>query len=287
VLVSRVQQATQTATIYLATDVVEAATDFDLIAHPAESGAPFVLAIEAELYGPVFIEQLVEALGRLSEDCVAAFTAALRTDGESLDGYRVGFPLGDDTDPRRQFKRDELQALEALVGECRAWLAGDPGPNRIFDPALLLPPPAGASNEEAEIRFLELLDAAEAAGQGSLAIPGDLLALLDESGILDEMERWADFGFDAWRVLSRVAVADPGAETAPPVTTQIPLRAREEEVAEAALIPFIQLQATRGARVLAIHTSERCNRYSLDRLIVTTDGGQICRGRTYVVSRAA
>ena len=287
VLVSRVHEATKTATIHLATNVVEAATDFDLIVHPDESGVPVVLVLESELYGPVFVEQLVEAIGRIPDEHLAAFSESLRSDGESLDGYRVGFPLGDEQDPRRLFKRDELDALRVLVGECRTFLAGDPGPNGIFDPALLLPPPDGASQVEAEDRFLELLDAAEAAGQGSLDIPADLLALLDESGILDEMARWGDFGFDAWRVLSKVTVGDPGAETAPPTTERVSLQAGEEPQAEAVLIPFIRAQAGKGAHVLAVHTSVRCARYPQDRLVVTNERGQTCRGRTYLIEKAA
>lgn len=191
--------------ILLASNALDQATDLDLIVEPAESGAPYELMIQAELYGPVFIEQLDRLVGRCSSQTTEAVRSALRTDGESLEGRTVGLPLGGVDDPRRRFKEDELVELQAIVSTCRRWLAGDPSEVVSIHPEALFPPPTGTSLEEGFDRLDSVVDLLSSFERAGRHLPFELLALLDDQAIT-EIRRWkSEYGFDMWNRLQRLA----------------------------------------------------------------------------------
>lgn len=115
VAVLAVGTGTETVTVQLATNETEQATDLDLIVPAHHAGAPFALAVQAEVYGPLFAGQLGVKIGKLGEAEVRALSGALLSDGESLDGFPTGLPLAGLNDPRRRFKAQELAELSALV----------------------------------------------------------------------------------------------------------------------------------------------------------------------------
>ena len=193
------------AHVLLASNMIDQATDLDLIVTSPDSGASYDLVVQAELYGPVFIEQLDAVVGSCDAAAVDALRAALRSDGASLEGLRIGLPLGGPIDPRRRFKEQELAELQEIVSACRRWLLGDAAEVVCIDPEELFPPPSGTSPEDGFDRLdrlVTLLDSYEKAGR---YLPFELLAMLDESAHR-ELRRWhSEYGYDIWRTLQRLA----------------------------------------------------------------------------------
>lgn len=204
VLVTATDDATRTVNVLLASNRTEMATDLDLIVRTDESGAPYDLVVQAELYGPIFQEQLDGQVGEIDAAATQAVTDALDTDGESLDGREVGMPLGGLDDPRRAFKDHELGELMDLVAACRMWLANGRGDATDLDPSALFPPPKGSPIDEALDAVFELqllLDQFESAGH---RFSFDVVALLEEQSF-SELQRWrTEFGFDLWARLWRI-----------------------------------------------------------------------------------
>lgn len=180
------------------------ATDLDAIVRPEESGAPYDLLVQGELYGPIFEEQLDGRVGQLDGAATQALAQALDSDGASLDGREVGLPLGGVDDPRRAFKDDELDELMQLIAACRQWLANGQAEYVDLDPGVLFPPPRGTPPDEAldAVDALQrLLDAMETAGHRPSF---DLITFLEDEAF-EELQRWhREFGFDLWRRLERL-----------------------------------------------------------------------------------
>ena len=191
--------------VLLATNAVDQATDLDLVVTSAESGASYDLLVQAELYGPVFVDQLDGLIGSCDANTVDALRHALDTDGASLSGMRVGSPLGGPTDPRRRFKERELEELQEIVAVCRRWLQGEFADVVSIHPDELFPPPVGTPKDEGFDRLdrlVDLLDRFETTGR---TLPFELLAILDE-GARTELRRWhTEYGYDMWRALERLA----------------------------------------------------------------------------------
>ena len=203
------------------------------------------------------------------------------TDGESLEDYPTGTPLGGSDDPRRAFKEHELTELMHLVADCRSWLLGVTATEAVLDPLLLVPPPAGTAREVAEDRFLELLDAVDAVGDGPIALPSEYLAT---DRLLDEILRWReDFGLDASRVLTRIRITEIGAEVTPvAVSTAAQFRA---DHASEVLASCLAAYATTGVVVVDIHSVPRCWG-TRQQLLVAGSGSRYCRGRARLVEAA-
>lgn len=260
---------TMTVDILLVTTDTEMASDLDLILVPEESGVPFPLMVESELYGPLFVEQLISTLGRLSKEHRAAAASALTTDGESLDEFATGTPLGPADDPRRGFKSEELRDLEKLVGECRRWLMGGAAESQILDPGLLLPPPAGTARETAIDRYLELLDVLAAGGGELRELPRELVSIIGEAALIEEIARWwTDFRCDVHSILSRFRFFEAGVNTSDldPVDPDDPL------------VSYLQLIAMTGMRIVDVHSSQARWRRDLDVLVIESKSGT-CRAR--------
>src|SRR5438270_2971007 len=103
------------AAILLATSPAELATEHDLVVRRGITGLPYDLAIQAELYGRVGLSQIDRKLATVPFDLVDAVSRALVSDGESLERYETGHPLGGVDDLRRGLKDEDLQALHWLT----------------------------------------------------------------------------------------------------------------------------------------------------------------------------
>ena len=267
---------TMTVDILLAATDTEMASDFDLMVSPDESGLSFPLMVESELYGPVFVEQLLQTLGRLPESHRAAVGSALTTDGESLDGFWTGTSLGDTDDPRRQFKSQELRELDQLVGECRRWLMGEASDSQILDPGLLLPPPSGTARGEAIDRYLDLLDVLVAGGEELKELPRELVSIMGEAAMIEEIGRWwTDFRCDASSVLARFHFYEAGLDPADVDGVDT----------NDVLLGYLQVIATTGTRVVDVHSSRAAWRRETSILVVESDQGP-CRARVLLLEAA-
>jgi hypothetical protein len=269
--------------VQLATNEIENATDLDLIVGSRETGVPFAVAIQSELYGPLFSDQLVRAVGKLGDTELHAVANALLTDGESLEGLPVGPPLGASDDPRRRFKERELDDLDALTEACRRWLACEPSPQAVIDPRLLVPPATGSPRELAEDQFLELLDAVAALDDGPIKIPSEFLEGSDV--LLDEVLRWRrDFGLDASRVLTRVRVTE--LDSAPVVDPPFDDRAETSApTVPRALHAYLLSSARAGQAVVDVQSVRRCWG-EREIVILTRAGARYCRTRAHFVEAA-
>jgi hypothetical protein len=273
--------STKTAIIQLATNEIEQSTDLDLILGPGEVG-PFAVAIQSELYGPLFIDQLRGSVGQLSSEHLDAIARALLTDGESLEGFPTGTPLGGPDDPRRAFKHEELANLEHLIAECRTWLDGEASPDTVLDPMLFVPPPSGTATEIAEDRFLELLDAVNPLGPGPIMLPSEFMA--SSEFFLNELLRWRkDFGLDASRILARIQITELGTELTDASTA--PNEEFTTDDSSAVLMSYLSDCARVGKATVDIHSVRRCWG---DRglLIVAQKESRYCRGRAMIMEAA-
>lgn len=277
VVVSGVDEDTKVAYIHLATNLIEAATDLDLIVPPDASGYPVPLVIQAELYGPVFIEQLVRAYGCLDSHTLDAFCSALYSDGASLEGRHVGLPLRTEGDARRGFKESELDALDVLVESCRSWLEGAAAPVALIDPALLLPPPQGTPHAVAEDQFLDLMDAIrELRSLGGSMM--DVIDLLGGVDVLQDLERWwTEFGMDR-RALRLDLVMTTAVLSPEPLEL---LTRSEGSAADRVTAALVRYCAGRGDATLDLFSA----RDRADASIVVQQGaaGSYCRARPRVL----
>lgn len=278
-------QATRTLVVHLATNVIEAASDFDLIVLPPDAGVPFGIMVQSELYGPIFVEQLERAVGNLANEQLEALSRALITDGESLKGFPTGPALGGSNDPRRDFKNRELEDLNELVDECRSWLAGSPAPNELLDPELLIPPARGTDPAMATDQFLELLDSMSALGTKTIPLPSGLLTLLGESGLLEEIFRWrTDFGLDTARILASFSIGESMGDL--PEQLELESGSSDERRTDVVLNPFLVTQAQTGVRVIDIRSTGRCWSHNRELIVVTSSEGASCRARVRILEAA-
>jgi hypothetical protein len=101
--------------LVLASPHVEFATDLDVFVGRGDSGLPYDLIFQGELYGIVSDDQVVEVLASVEPALAEAVGRAVETDGESLDPYTVGFPLQGPDDGRRIYKDLELKELDGFT----------------------------------------------------------------------------------------------------------------------------------------------------------------------------
>lgn len=265
VLVTAADDATKTLNVLLASNRSEMATDLDLIVRADESGAPYDLVVQAELYGPIFQEQLDRHVGEIDAEATQDVAHALDSDGESLAGREVGMPLGGLDDPRRAFKGNELEELLDLVAACRMWLANGRSDATDLDPSALFPPPKGTPMDEAHDALFELqrlLDRFESAGH---RFSFDVVALLEEQSF-SELQRWrTEFGFDLWARLWRIT-CEPD---------DLPSVEKAEDVRSTVVAAY----AAAGVSTLDQWTvSSR----AWESTLIRTSGGGICRSRALV-----
>lgn len=273
----------QTVRIHLVASETEQATDLDLIIEPRDDGLPFPYIVQGELYGQLFSDQLLNAIGSLRPDEAEAIATALETDGESLEHYKIGPPLAGSDDTRRAFKDAELAELEELVAACQAWMMGAPAERAVPDPAMLLPPPTGSAQEVAEAMYLELLtvlaDRAE-----PIVLPSELLTGLGHSQLFDDLSRWqTEFGLDVARVLAQIRIPDEirGGALEPPLRE----RGAQEDRSLVVLREYLACEARAGTMAIDVRsTHTRWTRE--DRLILVKAAERFCRGRV-VLEEAA
>lgn len=104
------------ATGMLCNSTPEAATDFDMIVRDV---TPYPLVVQAELYCNLVYAKY-PIVGHIDADRLTAIGRSLYSDGESIERYESGLPLAGPDDPRRWFKKNELDELNQVsftIGE--------------------------------------------------------------------------------------------------------------------------------------------------------------------------
>lgn len=101
----------------------ELATDLDLVV-AAGGAAPYPLVVCAELYGTVFDDQVGDLVGELDATEVDAAAGSLRSDGETVERFRVGLPLAGADDPRRKHLAGQLDVVNVVCAAYRQTRTG-------------------------------------------------------------------------------------------------------------------------------------------------------------------
>lgn len=176
VLVTGIDEATQSLIVTLLTPDLEFGTSVDLVLRGEEIGRAYDLLAESDVFGYVWVVQLDRQLGRVPAQLVDALSA-LR-DEDALELTVAGPPVVERSDPRWTFKLQELKRLQSLTADCtRELVDGD----RItsIDPNALRAP-----STEAEIEAFEefMITVVEGVSRGTTRVPGWLvdIALDDE-----------------------------------------------------------------------------------------------------------
>jgi hypothetical protein len=206
VLVTEFDDATQSLAVTLLSPDVEFGSSMDLILTAEETGRPYDLIAEADVFGYLWVVQLDRRLGRVDGQVIEAL-AALRED-DAVDRPVAGPPVVDRSDPRWKFKLQELKRLQGLTADCTRELI-DGVQVASIDPKALRAP-----STETEIAAFEefVMEVVERVGRGTARVPGWLvdIALDDEL-----VAAYRAVGlYNSLRLLWKIADAtDPGPAT--------------------------------------------------------------------------
>jgi hypothetical protein len=251
-VVVAVNDQDQTIRILLAASAKEFATDLDLVVSSDASGLPYDLVIQGELYGTVFEEQVVAVVGTLDPALAIAADEAVASDGESLEAYETGWPLGSMEDPRRAFKEQQLDELEALVRECRRATDGLAADEQLLDVSLLVPPPAGTDPDIALERFVEALNVVKQLRSRKIELQAEWL---DDETLIAELYRWQSFGLPAARILDRYQLKAVDPDDSVVHEQLVPAETDPRERADNVLRRVLHRKGRSGPAVVDIYTT--------------------------------
>lgn len=99
--------------IYLISNEVDFGSTEDVLLTKADSGLPFALLIETDMEAPIWEHQLVQKIGAVP------FPAHLKPSTPTF------LPIKGRSDPRWEWKLDELKVLQALCRDCVCAELGD------------------------------------------------------------------------------------------------------------------------------------------------------------------
>ena len=204
-MVTGVDTENEVILVHLASNDLAGATDLDAVVSGLAVGLPFDLLVEGEVYGPIFTEQVASVFGRVEVRLADAISSSVVSDGYSLVGRAAGLPLGGDRDPRRAFKRFELERFEPFITGAYTWLGGLSADVLTLHPDSLMPPASGSDIAIAQERALEVLELIDEYREVGLCLPSALLEVLDDDLLFDEMARWMrEFHIDLLSPLERI-----------------------------------------------------------------------------------
>jgi len=118
VLVIRVVPSGNYAVVLPLGNLPSFATDHDLILQPDDTALGFESVIYANLRAPLWITQLGEHRGQVSDNILQLLPDVSIGAADDANHYRIGLPLQNRDDPRRQHKKDELAELQRLGASC-------------------------------------------------------------------------------------------------------------------------------------------------------------------------
>ncbi len=147
-VVRRVDAQRDVAEMMLAHPWPELATDTDAVIASDDSDLPHPLVVECYVRGPIWLLQLRERVGALTESVLQAIGDIVVDRDRTVEGAYAGLPLAGPTDPRWHFKEDEVAEWGTLTDDCTAALLDDDDP-WLLEPERLHPQTYGESPEPA------------------------------------------------------------------------------------------------------------------------------------------
>ncbi|MFV8053898.1 hypothetical protein [Mycobacterium sp. 48b] len=169
VLVTDFDETTQSLGVTLLSPDVEFGSSTDLVLSGEEIGRTYDLLAESDIFGYVWVVQLDRRIGRVGAEVLEAL-AALRED-DAVDRPVAGPPVVDRSDPRWNFKLQELKRLQSVTADCTREMI-DGGRIASIDPNALRAP-----STEAEVAAFEefVVEVVEGVGRGAARVPGWLV----------------------------------------------------------------------------------------------------------------
>lgn len=207
VLVTDFDETTQSVTVTLLSPDVEFGSSADLVLSGTEIGRTYDLLAESDIFGYMWVVQLDRRIGRVDAEVLEALSA-LRE--EDVVGRPVaGPPVLGRSDPRWNFKLQELKRLQRLTTDCTRELI-DGGRVASIDPNALRAP-----STDMEVAAFEefVVEVVEGVRRGTARVPGWLVdvALDDEL-----VEAYRAVGlYNSLRLLWRLADPTEAVPTSP------------------------------------------------------------------------
>lgn len=116
ILVTHLDAATGSLTVTLLSPDVEFGSSTDLILLEHETGCPYQLLAQSDVFGYLWMTQVDRFIGHVNEQVIAAL-CALRNE-DAVDHPVAGPPVLDHSDPRWEFKLQERTRLRSLTADC-------------------------------------------------------------------------------------------------------------------------------------------------------------------------
>ena len=127
-VVRRVDAQRDAAEMMLTHPWPELATDTDAVIASDDSDLPHPLVVECYVRGPVWLLQLRERAGTLTESLLQAIGDVVVDRDRTVESVYAGPALAGPTDPRWHFKEDEVREWGTLTDDCTAALLEDDDP---------------------------------------------------------------------------------------------------------------------------------------------------------------
>ena len=121
-VVRRVDPQRDAAEMMLTHPWPELAAGTDVLIASDDSGLPHPLVVECYVRGWVWLLQLRERVGVLTEPLLQAMGDVVVDRDRTVEGVYAGPPLAGPTDPRWRFKEDEVLEWRMLTDDCAAAL---------------------------------------------------------------------------------------------------------------------------------------------------------------------
>jgi len=201
VLVTGVDEDEQAHPVVLLTPDLELGGDRDLVLWPVDTGLPYAVAAQADVFGYVWTVQFEPPLGAVREPVLAGVAGLQRHEPEPpAPDHRAGPPIVSTADARWRHKERELARLTAVAGDCARQLVDGP-PHVLIDPVALRPPGAGEDPLDA-LEFIAAM--ADRVADGTVDAPAWLIDQVLSADGFARAYRHAGL-FDGYQVLVRLA----------------------------------------------------------------------------------
>lgn len=207
VLVTDFEETTQSVTVTLLSPDVEFGSSADLVLSGEEIGRTYDLLAESDIFGYMWVVQLDRRIARVDAQVLEALSALREED--DVNRPVAGPPVVDRSDPRWNFKLQELKRLQRLTTDCTRELI-DGGRVASIDPNALRAP-----STDMEVAAFEefVVEVVEGVRRGTARVPGWLvdIALDDEL-----VEAYRAVGlYNSLRLLWRLADPTDAVPTSP------------------------------------------------------------------------
>lgn len=213
VLVTDLDDSTQSVTVTLLSPDMEFGSSTDLILSGAQIGRAYDLLAESDIFGYAWVVQLDSRLSHVDSTVLDAL-AALREE-EALHVPVAGPPVVGRDDPRWAFKVRELKRLQRLTGHCTRQLI-DGETFASIDPNALRAP----STDEEIAAFEEfVVEVVERVASGTARVPG---WLVDIALDVELVAAYRSVGlYNSLRILWRLADTTDAHLAPPPTASSI------------------------------------------------------------------